>query len=387
MSPGDFILCTFLGDPSFPPTLYPGEIRFVDIVARTVDIHLVDTGQTLTADYSPADTGSWPATDETGASYVLETHDRYVTENASPGQDDVALLTFLDGSKALCFVEAIAPTLTVQLYQQPFARLSIDGDIVSSSDSDAHPAGEVLTTIQRCSRDNSVPAEELIGVFSEGRWSLAVRRDAHPDRIGGAIRPFATVVHTTDQPSETWETLITSWTTRPGNGTCCHFAIGRTLHEGVVQLCPITQNANHAGGDGHGSFVSGEQSWHPNRVSVGIEVHCAGAVRQIGGSWRFFEEGAAHGLPIPDSEVIPDPARPGRGWHTVTDYQYQQLGALLDGLEAALDPLPPGCVAQSIEAPPAYGIFPTGRLVGHVSLTAARRGDPWPPTCNWIRGR
>ncbi|MGE5723516.1 MAG: N-acetylmuramoyl-L-alanine amidase [Sphingomonadales bacterium] len=386
MSPGDFLLCTFLADPNFPPTLYPGEIRFVDVVARTVDCHLVDTGQLLTADYSPADTGSWTATDESGTSYLLETHDIYVAQNADPGPDDVAVLTFSDGSKALCFVESVTDTLNVQLYQRPYARLSIDGDTLLASEWDLHPAGEVLT-IQRCVRDNKVPPEELIGVFSDGRWSLATRRDAHPGRIGGAIHPFATVVHTTDQPSETWETLINNWTTTAGNGACAHFAIGRTAQEGVIQLTRIDRNANHAGGPGHGSFIAGAQSWHPNEVSVGIELHCAGAVRRIDGSWRFFEDGAAHGLPIPDDEVIPDPQRPGRGWHKVTDYQYRQLAALLDGLDAALDPLPEGCVAHSIEAPPAYGIFPTGRVVGHVSLTAARRGDPWPPTCDWIRAR
>jgi N-acetyl-anhydromuramyl-L-alanine amidase AmpD len=197
--------------------------------------------------------------------------------------------------------------------------------------------------------------------------------------------PFATVVHTTDQPSETWATLITNWTTTPGDGSCAHFAIGRTEADGVVQMISIDRNANHAGGDGHGSFVAGAQSWHPNLVSVGIELHSAGAARQVDGVWRYVEDGAAQGQPIPDEEVIADPDRPGRGWHSVTAYQYAQLSALLDGLEAALAPLPAGCVAQSIEAPPAYGVFPTGRIVGHVSLTAARRGDPWPPTCDWIR--
>jgi len=99
------------------------------------------------------------------------------------------------------------------------------------------------------------------------------------------------------------------------------------------------------------------------------------------------ESGAAHGGVIPDVDVVRDPLRPDRGWHKVTDYQYQQLGALLDGLETVLDPLPEGCVALSTENPPAYGVFPTGRVVGHVSLHAAQRGDPWPPTCDWLRAR
>ena len=137
----------------------------------------------------------------------------------------------------------------------------------------------------------------------------------------GPITPFATVVHTTDMVPEAWHSLVNSWTTQRGPGDCAHFAIERDADAGLVQFAPIGKNASHAGGNGHGSFVAGSQSWHPNTVSVGIEIHCA------------------------------------------------------------------GCVAKSIEKPPAYGIFATGRAVGHVSLHAAQRGDPWPPTCDWIRAR
>jgi hypothetical protein len=90
---------------------------------------------------------------------------------------------------------------------------------------------------------------------------------------------------------------------------------------------------------------------------------------QVNGSWHLVEDGVAKGNPIPDDDFIPDPQRPGRGWHKVTDYQYEQLGALLDGLETVLDPLPEGCVAQSLSGPdggqpeptPDWGTFTTGR--------------------------
>jgi hypothetical protein len=387
MRPGEFLICTFQGDTNVPPVTYPAEIRYVDLVARTFDCDLSAAGLTLTVDYSPDVGQPWPAAASNGTAYVLETHDNYVPENASPAQDDVALLTFGDGSKALAFVVSISDTTNLQLYQQPYPRMSISIDSITVSEWDAHPAGEVLTSLQRCYRDNTLPPAEVFGVFANGWWSLATRRDAHAGRVGGAIDPFATVVHTTDQPAETWETLLTRWTTIAGVGSCTHFAIGRSAAEGVVQLVAIDRNANHAGGDGHGVFVAGAQSWHPNSVSVGIEIHCAGAIRQIDGAWRFYDDGAPSGLPIPEEDVIPDPDRAGRGWHRVTDYQYEQLGALLDGLDATLRPLPPNCVAQSIEPPPAYGVFADGRVVGHVSLTAARRGDPWPPTCDWIRAR
>jgi hypothetical protein len=280
----------------------------------------------------------------------------------------------------------VSPTTDVVFYQQPYHRLSFDVNQITQSDWDTYPIGGQITSIEAYVLDTG-PEQPAAGSFSNGWWSLAQQVPAFPGRIGGAITPFAVVVHTTDMTPESWHALIQSWTTQLGPGDAAHFLIGRDAAAGLIQLAPITNNANHAGGPGHGNFVAGTQQWHPNSVSVGIEIHCAGAVRQVNGDWRLVEDGVAQGNPIPDDDVIPDPQRPGRGWHKVTDYQYEQLGALLDGLETVLDALPAGCIAQSIEQPPAYGIFPTGRRVGHVSLDAANRGDPWPPTCDWIRAR
>jgi hypothetical protein len=281
----------------------------------------------------------------------------------------------------------VSPTLDVTFYDQPYHKVSFDGSTIAQSDWDAYPAGTAATSLEGFVLNNDLAQPAAAGVFTNGWWSLAQQRPAIAGRIGGAIDPFAVVVHTTDMVPESFTTLINSWTTSVGLGDCAHFVIGRDASDGLVQLAPITSNANHAGGPGHGSFVAGQQSWHPNLVSVGIEVHCAGAVRQVNGDWRLVEDGVPQGSPIPADDVILDPDRPGRGWHKVTDYQYQQLGALLDGLESVLTALPAGCVATSIEAPPAYGVFATGRRVGHVSLHAAQRGDPWPATCDWMRAR
>jgi hypothetical protein len=297
------------------------------------------------------------------------------------------VVTFADNKRYLCFVENISPEVDVIFYHFPYPRLSFDGHDITISNWDTYVGGDQIISIEGYVLNNDFTPPVARGVFNNGWWSLATRRDAFAGRIGGAIAPFATVVHTTDMVPEAWDGLIISWTTQLGPGSCAHFVIGRDATQGLVQLAPITRNANHAGGDGHGNFVAGAQSWHPNTVSVGIEIHCAGLVQMVGGNWRLVEDGVPQGAAIPEADVIPDPQRAGRGWHTVTDYQYQQLGALLDGLETVLNPLPADCVADSIENPPAYGIFPTGRVVGHVSLTAARRGDPWPPTCDWLRAR
>ncbi len=403
MKRGDYLLATFDSDTADPPTLHVAQVTLVDAVAENLLCHFVDSGLDLTIAYRTDSSGPWLATDDAGNSYGLVRHDIFAVEDAGPVAGDVALASFADGNAWLGVVEAddvgvvepddvgvVEPDdagTVIAFYHPPYARMTIAIDRVVTSDWDRYPAGETLTALQRCRFDPSVPDPVVIGIFSAGRWSLAARRDAHPDRIGTAITPYATVVHTTDMTPETWDGLIHRWQTERGDRTGAHFAIGRSAAEGVVQLMPITLFASHAGGPGHGSFNHGGAVDHPNFVSVGIEVHCAGGVQQHGGAWRLFEDGAPTGRAIPDSDVVADPQRPGRGWHVVTDYQREQLGALLDGLEAALDPLPDGCVATALTAVPAYGRFPTGRVVGHVSLSPDRRSDPWPPTCDWLRAR
>jgi hypothetical protein len=224
--------------------------------------------------------------------------------------------------------------------------------------------------------------------FVDGWWVDAIRKPAHPGRMGGAIRSIATGLHTTDMPPEDFSALVIAWTTKPGDGACANFLFGRTEADGIVQLVPITHNSNHMGGPGHGVFVINGQQVHPNTIANGIELHCAGGVRQVGGAWRFVEDGKAHGAPLPDSDVIPDPQRPGRGWHIVTEYQYKMLDLLLRDLDAVQAPLPAGTTIRAFGevAPPiAHGKSP--RVVTHWEMDPVHRGDPWSPTCAWLRGR
>lgn len=385
MKRGDYLLATFDGDTNDPPIIYAAEILLVDAVAETFECRLTETGLELSVRYRSASSGVWEASGSDGATYGLATHDVYSLVDAGPGVGDVALLSFADGERFLCFVESMDPTTTVQIYDAPYAMFSLELGELIATDWDRYAVGETGISLQRCERTNDMPAPVLFGVFSGGWWSLAERRDAHAGRVGAVIAPYAIVVHTTDMTPNTWNGLINRWQTQPGNGACAHFAIGRSAAQGVVQLVPIDRNANHAGGDGHGSFVSGNQRDHPNNVSVGIEIHCAGAVRLIDGTWRLIVDGVPQPEAIPAVDVIEDPARPGRGWHKVTEYQYEQLAALIEGLEAALEPMPEGCVAEALHPVPQYGRFASGRLVGHVSLSPHRRGDPWPPTCDWMR--
>lgn len=224
----------------------------------------------------------------------------------------------------------------------------------------------------------------------DGWWSGACRMSAHPGRVGGTIKPYATVVHTTDTPPGAMPAIVKSWTTMPGAGDCAHFMIGRDALVGVVQFVSVWHNSNHSGGPGHGVFDSAAgMGVHPNSVSIGIEIDCAGDVRFIAGQWRLVERGMPYGNAISAGEVVADPLRLNRGWHTVTDYQLATLGAILDELEiAVLEPMPAGLVARStVEIPPVYATFKTGRVVGHASLDPQHRGDPWKPTFEWLHDR
>jgi hypothetical protein len=224
--------------------------------------------------------------------------------------------------------------------------------------------------------------------WKDGWWENAIKRAAHPGRVGGPIVAFAEVAHSTDMVPESFDALVRSTTTTPGEGNCFHFLFGRTPAQGVIQSVSILRNANHAGGKGHGVFFDASgKTYHPNLVSIGVEFHCAGGVRRIGGQWRFFEDGAVHGKPLPDAEVTQDPKRPDRGWHNLTDYQREQWVKLTADLEPVLAPIPKGLGSKSlVEAAPTWAVMPLGqRVAGHVSLDAARRADPWPPTMAWLR--
>lgn len=386
MKPNDFIVYTLEGDSATPPTTYVGEISSADPGTGAFTFQQLETGEEFTSQAGNS-SGVWDGQDSHGTATALATHDIYTGSASDPAAEEAAAVTFADGKRFLGYVQSISPTINITFYQQPCPKLSFDNGAVTESDWDAYPVGTQTSSLERYVLDNATDSAATTGTFTNGWWSLATRHDAFAGRVGAAISPFAVVVHTTDMVPESWDGLLRSWTTQTGPGDCAHFLVGRDATAGIVQLVPITNNGNHAGGTGHGSFVAGQQTWHPNLVSVGIELHCAGILREVNGGWRLVEDGTPQGNAIPESDVIVDPNRSGVAYHKVTDYQYEQLGLLLDGLEAALGALPQGCVAQSIEQPPAYGRFPTGRMVGHVSLDAAQRGDPWSATCDWMRSR
>lgn len=224
------------------------------------------------------------------------------------------------------------------------------------------------------------PIKDVEPFWRGGLWIGARYVPAHSHRIGGAIAPMTIVDHTTDMADEDWDALIRAFSTQPGDGACCHFLVGKSEAQGVVQFVSVGRNGNHAGGPGHGVYVDDGHEIHPNLLAIGIEFHCAGGqLRLIGGQWRYVENGKIHGAPVPASEVDPDPARPGRGWQKLTPYQEYVRGRLHADLELVLAPMYPGLRAVSKgEAVPSWGHARTTRIVGHVTLDPEHRSDPWP---------
>lgn len=218
----------------------------------------------------------------------------------------------------------------------------------------------------------------------EGWYRDATRAPAHYRRVGSNIVPFAVVVHTTDMAPATSGALVRAWQNTPGRGNAAHFLIDR---DGTVtQFASIFCNANHAGGPVHGWFRDANKNkLHPNRVSVGIEVHNAGSLVLQGKTW-YHKDGDKL-TKIPTNEVTKDPKRPGKGWHNPTTEQLEALDRLLFELEFVLAPAPAGLTIDPTGAVPAYATGLDPRICGHVSLDPKRKSDPGPQICEWLRSR
>lgn len=231
-------------------------------------------------------------------------------------------------------------------------------------------------------------------MWVDGWWANARRTPAHRSRVGGGIVPFAAVVHTTDMHPDSWAALVRAYTTVPAPNAAT-FGIGRTIEDGVVQFASVFTNANHAGGAGHGVFLDARgQQYHPNLASVGIEIHNAGGLRLVAGIWRWGESlngkpWAPFGAPIPPIDVVPDPARPGRGWHRPSSYQLAMLDRLRSDLNLVLAPAPTGlrAVCRGKESVPLWAQPVDARTSGHVSLDPDHRSDPWPLIMAHVNGR
>lgn len=225
---------------------------------------------------------------------------------------------------------------------------------------------------------------------------------AHPSRMGGAIVPEAIVVHTTDCMPGSMPAILNSWSKTSGNGACAHAIIGRSPTDGVVQMIPFNRNGNHAGGLKHGWYgmprvdpKTGTDTGalaliHPNTIAIGIELDCAGYLgHPVAGKW--IHPDTKREVTAADVEV--DPA--GKGWHKVTQYQLDQLGAMIDAIRAwdafaaavaqrgTLQVVPNGSYRDN--GVPWGDVTGKTGVVGHVTLDPTNKTDPGPFMMAWIR--
>lgn len=237
------------------------------------------------------------------------------------------------------------------------------------------------------------------GSFVGGWWTEARRFDINKGRLGGAIAPRCTVVHTTDMAPGTMAPLLKRWRDLAGEGAGAHFVIGKgsagqqaTIPTGgIVQLAPITRNGNHAGGaingkPSHGNFkTKAGKLIHPNTIAVGIEIDNAGRLVRKGGVWVHKDSGKI----MPDAQVYVDTH--GRGYEVVTNYQLLALEALLDALDATMPALESGMTVVPNGGYAENGVpeasLPWCREVGHWTLDPYRKTDPGPQVDVFLEAR
>jgi hypothetical protein len=204
--------------------------------------------------------------------------------------------------------------------------------------------------------------------------------EVNPARVGGLCTPKAIVVHTTDTMPGGFNAIVKSWSTTVGARNAAHYLIGRNAKDGIVQFVSHRRNSNHAGGNTHGNWYINGKLFHPNSISIGIEIDAGGKLyKNIIGNWIHA-----------DTRKIVDPVdvyvdKWGNGWHRVTQYQLDELIKLINwlsinviiGLLTKDTILPNGSYTGNRVSPWAES-NKYNFLVGHVTLDPTNKTDPGP---------
>jgi hypothetical protein len=154
------LLCTFEGDSQTPKTYFVARILDVDITNNRFECEFVISQQRMSFQMDLS--GVWPGVDVLdGTNYAIDTHDIYTPNQSSPVAEQVAVVTFEDDARYLCYVESITENTNIQFYHSPFSRMSVsfDNQIVFS-DWDQYPAGYNIVSIEAAFLDNEIATPE-----------------------------------------------------------------------------------------------------------------------------------------------------------------------------------------------------------------------------------
>lgn len=268
MQVNDFLLCTFDGDNTNPPALYVAEITSVDAGNAVFDCRLPDSGQQFTFNYNVE---PWAGEDLSGQSYVLSAHTIYTGGKVDPYLNGAAQITFADGKRYLCYVNALSPSLTVAFYQFPYPEISIEAGRVIRSNWTDYPVGSQIVAMEGCVEVKdpaAAPSSSLDGQDTgpflfvdlyqgdlQGKPSWDILADA-PHFLGAIIKATEGVNYKADWFIKNWGTLKEAGQDRYGKTWfrgAYHFL--KFMKDGAAQADYYLQTIEKAGGWDIGDIV------------------------------------------------------------------------------------------------------------------------------------
>ena len=158
MTTDDFLLCTFQGDTQDPPTNFVAVITAINTDTSSFDCKMIGSGDQYTFKYI---VDPWTGKDAAGSDYDLASHFIYTGGKTDPAPDNLAIVTFADNKRFLCYVKSVDPSIDVQFYHSPAPEISIENNSVTNSNWNDYPAGSGVSSIEGCVENTDLPSGNI----------------------------------------------------------------------------------------------------------------------------------------------------------------------------------------------------------------------------------